>query len=105
MPAKPKLTMCMVVGDSVLGNAGAEHAEMKEECFPVIKSEQLHIVMKKKELGHPETVIIHVGTNDMKPTRNLDFVMGELYALVSRAKKKLPKCRLLLSGVLRRRDV
>jgi len=31
--------------------------------------------------------------------------MGEVYALVSTAKKKLPNCRLLLSGVLRRRNV
>jgi len=46
-----------------------------------------------------------VGTNDLKTTRNLDFVMGEVYALVSMAKKKLPNCRLVLSGVLRCRDV
>ena len=99
------VTKCMVFGESILGNAGEEHAEMKVECFPGMKTEQLHRLLEKKKLGNPETVIIHVGTNDMKPTRNLDFVMGELYALVSRAKKKLPKCRLLLSGVLRRRDV
>jgi len=31
--------------------------------------------------------------------------MGEVYALVATAKRKPPKCRLFLSGVLRRRDV
>jgi hypothetical protein len=31
--------------------------------------------------------------------------MGEVYVLVCTAKKKLPHCRLVLSGVLRRRDV
>jgi len=61
--------------------------------------------MEKRDLVSPETVIIHVGTNDLRTTRNLDFVMGEVYALVSTAKKKLPNCRLVLSGVLRRRDV
>ena len=35
--------------------------------------------------------------------RNVDFVMGEVYALVATAKRKLPNCRLVLSGVLRRR--
>jgi hypothetical protein len=30
--------------------------------------------------------------------------MGEVYALAATVKKKLPKCRLVLSGVLRRRD-
>jgi len=61
--------------------------------------------MGKRNLVSPDTVIIHVGTNDLKTTRNLDFVMGEVCALVSTAKKKLPNCRLVLSAVLRRRDV
>jgi lysophospholipase L1-like esterase len=61
-------------------------------------------VIEKRDLVSSDTVIIHVGTNDLK-TRNLDFVMGDVYALVSTAKKKLPNCRLVLSGVLRRRDV
>jgi hypothetical protein len=41
----------------------------------------------------------------MRTTRNLEFIMAEVYALVSTAKKKLPNCRLVLSGVVRRRDV
>jgi len=105
MPTKQKATKCMVVGDSVLRNVGAEHVEMKVGYFPGIKTEQLHRVTEKRELGNPETVIIHVGANDMRTTRNLDFVMEEVYALVSTAKKKLPNCRLVLSGVLRCRDV
>ena len=61
--------------------------------------------MEKRNLVSPDKVIIHVGTNDLKTTRNLDFVMREVYALVSTTKKKLPNCRLVLSGVLRGRDV
>jgi len=95
----------VVVGDSILRNVGAECADMMVECFPGIKTEQLHRVIERRDLGSPETVIIHVGANDMRATRNLDFIMGEVYALVSMAKKKLPNCRLVLSGVLRRRDV
>ena len=34
---------------------------------------------EKRELCSPETVIIHVGTNDLKTARNLAFVMGEVY--------------------------
>ena len=79
-PTKQKVTNCMVVGDSVVRNIGAEHADMKVECFPGIKTEQLHRVMEKKDLVSSETVIIHVGTNDLRTTRNLDFVMGEVYA-------------------------
>jgi hypothetical protein len=84
----------------VLRNVGAEYADMMVESFPGIKTEQLHRVIERRDLGSPETVIIHVGTNDMRATTNLDYIMGDVYALVTMAKKKLPNCRLVLSGVL-----
>ena len=105
MLTHPEVTKCRMVGDSILCIAGVEHAEMIVKCFPGIKTEQLHRVVEQKEVGNPETVIIDVGADDMRATRNLDLVMGEIYTLVSTAKKKLPNCRLLLSRVLRRRDV
>jgi len=61
--------------------------------------------MEKKELGIPETVIIHVGALNVRATGNVDFVKGELYVLVSPAKKKCSNCRLSLSGVLSRKNV
>ena len=69
-------------------NVGTDHADTKVECFSGIKSEQLHNVMEKRDLVSPETLIIHVGTNDLRTTRNLDFVMAEVYAFVSTAKKR-----------------
>ena len=105
IPTRTNITKCMVIGDSIVRNVGVVHADMKAECFPGIKTEQLHRVLEKRDLVSPETLIIHVGTNDLKSTRNLDFVMGEVYALVSTAMKKLPNCRIVLSGVLRRGEV
>jgi hypothetical protein len=104
-PTKQKVTKCVVIGDSVLRNVGAEHVDTTVEFFSGIKTDQLHKVLENRDLGRPETAIIHVGTNDLRATRNLDFIMGEVYELASTAKKKLPNCRLVLSGVLRRRDV
>ena len=79
MATKQKSTKCVVVGDSILRNFGAEHSHMMVKCFPGIKTEQLHREIEKRDLGSPETVIIDVGTNDMMRTkRNLDFIMGEL---------------------------
>ena len=37
MPTKQTVTKCMVVGDSIVRNVEAEHADMKVECFPGIK--------------------------------------------------------------------
>jgi hypothetical protein len=105
MPTKQKGRKCVVVGDSIVRNVGAEHVDMTVECFPGIKTDQLHRLLEKRYLGRPETAIIHVGTNDLRAARNLDFITGEVYELSSTVKKKLPTCRLVLSGVLRRRDV
>ena len=84
---------------------GTEHADMMMECFLGIKTKELHRVTVKRDLGSPETVIIHTGTNDLGTTRNLDSVMREVYALVAMAKRKLLNCRSVLSGVLQHRAV
>jgi len=55
---------------------------MKAECFPGIRTEQLHRVLDNKDLGTPDTVVNHVGTNNPKRAVNLDYVMGEEYLLV-----------------------
>ena len=72
----------------MLHNVGAEYTEMLVECFGGIKNEQLHRVIEKRHLGSPETVIIHMGTNDLRKTKNLDFVFGEVYALLATTKRK-----------------
>ena len=104
-PAKDSSTKCIVVGDSMIRNLGADQEEISVECFPGIKTDQLHKVMENTDLGGPEIIILHIGTNDLKSTRNLDWIMGEAYDLVAMVKKKLPYSRLILSGVIRRRDV
>jgi hypothetical protein len=78
---------------------------MMVECSAGIRVEQLNKAIEKRDLGNPETVIIHVGTNDLRAMRNLDFVTGEVYVLVATAKSKCLNCRLVLSGVLRNRNV
>jgi hypothetical protein len=97
--AKKKRTKCSLVDDSVLCNVGEEHANMKVECFPGIKTEQLNRMAEKWDIGNPETDVIHVGTDVWRTTINLDFVM-EIYALVATAKRKFTKPKLVLSGVL-----
>ena len=78
---------------------------MMVECFPRIRTEQLHRVLENRNLGTPDTVIIHVGTNDLKRSTNLGYVMDEVYSLVNTAKRKFPQSKTVLSGVLRRTDM
>jgi hypothetical protein len=96
---------CLVVGDSIIRNVGTGQNNMMVECFPGIRTEQLHRVLDNRDLGTPDTVIIHVGTNDLKQSINLDYVMGEAYSLVNMAKGKFPQSKTVLSGVLQWTDV
>jgi len=95
----------LVVSDSIVRNVGTGQNNMMVECFPGIRTEQLHTVLDNRDLGTPDTVIIHVGTNGLKRSINLDYVMGEVYSLVNTAKVKFPQPKIVLCGVLRRTDV
>ena len=56
--------------------------------------------------GSPETVIINVGTNDLRTTRNLDLLMGErTVCFGGYGVEEAAELRIVLSGVLRRSDV
>ena len=61
--------------------------------------------MENRYLGSPDTVVMHVGTNDLRRMENLGYVLFEVFSLVATAESKFPKCSLVLSGVLRGRDV
>lgn len=61
---------------------------MKVEWFPDIRTEQLDRVIRNRDLGSPDTVVIHVGINDSRRTGNLDYVNGDVYDFVNAAKTK-----------------
>ena len=78
---------------------------MRVECSSGIRADQLRRVMENRNLGYSDTVVIHVGSNDVTRSRNLDYVMEEVYDLVNTAKAKFPGSSLVLNGVLRSRGV
>jgi hypothetical protein len=94
-----------VLGDSIKRNVSTEYPDTKVECFPGIRTEQLHRVIENRDLGNRNTVVIQMGTNDLRRTGNLDYVMRDAYDLVNTAKTKFSTSTAVLSGVLRRRDV
>jgi hypothetical protein len=91
----------MVESDSIIRNVGTEYSNMNFDFFPCIRTERLHRVIENGDLGNPDTVAIHVGTDDLRRTVNLDYVMGYVYDLVNTAKTKFSTSRVVLSGVLR----
>jgi hypothetical protein len=101
----PKSGECLELGDSIKCNVGTECSDMRFECFPGILTEQLQRVIVNRGFGSPDAVVIHVGTNYMKRTGNLDYLIGDAYDLINTAKNKFSTSRVVLSGVLRRTDV
>ena len=63
---------------------------MRVVCFPGIRADQLRRVMGNRNVGCSDAVAIHVGTNDARRSRNLDYIMGEIYDLVNTSKAKFP---------------
>jgi hypothetical protein len=61
--------------------------------------------MENRALGNLDAVVIHLGTNDLRRTTNLDFVMGNVYALMNKSETKFTQFSLVLIGAFRRRDV
>jgi len=61
--------------------------------------------MENRDFRHSDAVVIHVGTNDVRRSRNLDCIMGEVYNLVNMAKAKFLGSRLVLNVVLRSKEV
>jgi hypothetical protein len=61
--------------------------------------------MENRNFESSDTLVIHVGTNDVRRSRNLDYVMGEVYDLMNTVTAKFPDSRLVLSGVLRSQGV
>jgi len=76
---------CLVLGDSIIQNVGNEYSDVKFECFPGIRTDHLHRIIENRDLGRPDTFVIHVGTNDLRNV-NLDYVMGDVYDVVNTAK-------------------
>jgi hypothetical protein len=89
----------VVLGDSIVKKVGAEKSNMTVECFPGIRPDQLRMVMENRDLGCSDAVVIHVCTNDVRRSRKLDYIIGEVYGLVNTAKAKFPGSRLVLSHV------
>jgi hypothetical protein len=76
--AKPGSAKCLVSGDSTVRNIGAVKTNIRVESFPGIRADQMRGVMENRNLGCADAVAIHVGTNGIRRSRNLDYIMEEV---------------------------
>jgi hypothetical protein len=105
VPCDRKGGECLVLGNSIIRNVGSECSDMKFECFAGIRTEKLYRVIENRDLENPDTVVVHMGTKDLRRTGNFDYVMGDVYDIVNTGKTTFSSSIVALSGVLWRRDV
>ena len=43
---------CLLLGDSIVRNVGAENSNMRVVCFPGIRPDQLRRVMENRQAAH-----------------------------------------------------
>jgi hypothetical protein len=67
---------CLVFGDSVLWNVGTEQRNMVVECFPEIRTDQLHRGVENRALGIPDTVVNRIDINDFRRRINTRLCDG-----------------------------
>ncbi|KAK7874572.1 hypothetical protein R5R35_013142 [Gryllus longicercus] len=94
---------CLILGDSTIRHVETDHMAFRVECFPGIRAEQLKPIIEAGQFGNPQYVILHVGTYDA--WKSIDCLTGDVYDLVKLAQAKFTSSKIILSGVIRRRDM
>ncbi len=59
----------------------------------------------KCNVGNPKTVILHVRSINIKKCQSFDHLLGYIYDLAVTAKLRFPSARIVLNGMLFRRDI
>ncbi|XP_069670111.1 uncharacterized protein [Periplaneta americana] len=81
-----------------------ENPELEVECYPGIRVDKMKHEIEQRERGEPKKIILHVWTNDLR-RRSVDYIMADLYDLVSSTKKRYLTADIIISGIIRRRDI
>lgn len=92
----------LVVGDSMVRHVGQGNRDLEVLCYPGIRVEEVKLKLEQQERRDKKTVILHVGTNDLRG--RYEYVMGDMYDLVVRTKELYPQAKIIISGIVRRRD-
>lgn len=96
-----------IMGDSMIRYSAEECRKRGAavDCFPGIRAEQLtRKIEDMKQGGQEEVVLLNVGTNNVKSSRSADHIMGDIWDLAGAAKNKFKRAKIIVSGLIRRKD-
>lgn len=96
----------IIIGDSIIKYIYQENCQVN--AYPGIHIEELKkkiAMMSDIDRESFQTVILHIGTNDLKELNSPDDVMGRMYNLISSVKTLFPKSIIVINSIVRRRDI
>lgn len=104
-----KNTETLVLGDSLMRGTFRGEPGVHVRFFPGVTSDALAKKILATKIPEdevaPKVVILHAGSNNLSRNKNIDNVLGDHWFLVETVKQKFPLARIIVSGVLHRKDV
>ena len=99
---------CVIIGDSLLRHSWRylDKNTTRVLCVPGLNQTSFGKIINKLPVNKLVTkVIVHVGTNDLNKTKDVDYFIGNYWNSMIDLKIKFPNAKVSLSGVLKRKDM
>lgn len=97
----------VIMGDSIVRGASEyQNKETTVTCYPGINIKQIKnkIVSNEIVIKNTETILFHVGTNDINSAANPSVIMEDMRSLVKKVKTINKNIKIRVSGIIKRRD-
>ena len=102
--------LAFIAGDSIVQNVNGWQLSNSEQrvsvrSFSGSKTEDMKDYIKPLIRKKPDTIILHIGTNDIKDhTKSAEVVAAEILNLGFQIKDNLPYTKICISGITVRKD-
>lgn len=96
----------LILGDSLLNGLWHtfKRSRTRVNSFPGIRAEQLaQLVLDTDCNQNIRLVVIHVGSNNLR-SMSADYILGEIWNVVDAVKITFPNAKIVVSGIIMRRD-
>lgn len=100
----------LVLGDSIIKHIqNSVGDKCQVQVFPGIRADELENrpIVKNESLVtlDPSVIVLHVGTNNIEHASCADEVMGNIYNTIRVIKNRFKKAKLVVNGIVYRRDI
>ena len=98
----------LIIGDSMIRDVGKTlpSNSFTVACYPGLNTKKFEQLVNGLDPNSKlKKLVVHIGTNDVKFSRDPDFFIGNLWSSFSTLKVKFPNAVIIISAIITRRDV